>query len=88
VRELFGNGISSLQMKKRNFFWRYRSSKHWLEVFGACFGPIITTLKTLDPAARERFSSDLLTLVEQANQANDGTLVVPAQYLEVIAVRR
>lgn len=88
VRELFGDGITSLQMTKRNFFWRYRSSQHWLEVFANWFGPVVTVLKTLDPTARERFTRDLITLVEQANLAQDGTLVAPAEYLEVIAVHR
>ncbi|HEU5230419.1 MAG TPA: class I SAM-dependent methyltransferase [Ktedonobacteraceae bacterium] len=87
VRELFGDRVTSLQMKRRNFLWRYRSSQHWLEVFSTCFGPIVTTFKVLDSTHGERFARDLLTMVEQANLAHDGTLVAPAEYLEVIAVR-
>jgi ubiquinone/menaquinone biosynthesis C-methylase UbiE len=88
VRELFADNVTSLEMKRRDFFWRYRSSQHWLEVFRACFGPIVTTFKVLDAASQERFARDLLALVEQANLAQDGTLVVAAQYLEVVAVRK
>ncbi|HZO74892.1 MAG TPA: class I SAM-dependent methyltransferase [Ktedonobacteraceae bacterium] len=88
VRELFGDRVSSLETKKRNFFWRYRSTQHWLEVFSACFGPIVTTFKTLDATNQERFACDLLAIVEQANLAHDGTLVAPAEYLEVVAVRK
>jgi len=88
VRELFGDRVSSLEVKKRNFFWRYRSSQHWLEVFSTCFGPIVTALKALDATNRERFAHDLLMVAEQANLAHDGTLVAPAEYLEVIAVRK
>lgn len=88
VRQLLGEQITSLQMTKRNFFWRYRSSQHWLEVFGTCFGPVVTALKELDAGPREHFTHDLLTMVEQANLANDGTLVAPTEYLEVIATRK
>ncbi len=88
VRELFGDHVTSLRLQKRNFLWRYRSSQHWLEVFSTCFGPIVTTLKTLDSASGERFAHDLLTMVEQANLAHDGTLVAAAEYLEVVAVRK
>lgn len=88
VRTLFAEKVASLQMTKRNFFWRYRSSQHWLEVFGTCFGPVVTALKELDSVRREQFIHDLLAMVEQANLADDGTLVAPTEYLEVIATRK
>jgi ubiquinone/menaquinone biosynthesis C-methylase UbiE len=88
VRELFGEGVVSLQATKRNFLYRYRSVQHWMDLFGAYFGPIVTALRALDPAGQERFSHDLMAGLEQANQARDGTLVAPMEYLEVITVRR
>ena len=88
VRELFGEGITSLQATKRNFMYRYRSVQHWMDLFGAYFGPIVTALRALDPTGQERFTHDLVAGLEQANQASDGTLVAPMEYLEVIAVRR
>ncbi|QBD83128.1 class I SAM-dependent methyltransferase [Ktedonosporobacter rubrisoli] len=88
VRELLGSGVSALHMTRRDFFWRYRSSQHWLEVFGNCFGPIVAALKALEPETRTRFTHDLIALVEQANRAQDGTLVAPAEYLEVVAIRK
>ncbi|HZR41424.1 MAG TPA: class I SAM-dependent methyltransferase [Ktedonobacteraceae bacterium] len=88
VRELLGKGVTSLRTTTRNFLWRYRSSQHWLEIFGTCFGPVVAALKVLDPASRERFTRDLIAMVENANLANDGTLVAPAEYLEVVATRK
>ena len=59
-----------------------------MDLFGAYFGPIVTALRALDPTGQERFSHDMMAGLEQANQASDGTLVAPMEYLEVIAVRR
>ncbi len=88
VRELFGEGVVSLGATKRNFMNRFRSVQHWMDLFGAYFGPIVTALRALDSAGQERFTRDLMAGIEQANQASDGTLVAPMEYLEVIAVRR
>lgn len=88
LRELFGEEIVSIQATKRYFFHRYRSAQHAVEVFCTYYGPVVTTLQSLDSVGRENLRHDLQTVLEQANQANDGTLVAPGGYLEVIAVRR
>lgn len=73
---------------RRNFVFRYRSPEHWLGFFREYFGPTKRTFEAIDAAAQESFAADLLDLVRQANQADDGTLVAPAEYLEVVARRR
>ncbi len=88
VRELFGEEVISIQTKKRYFFHRYRSLQHAMEVTCTYFGPAVTALQALESTARERLSHDILTMFEQANQTSDSTVIVPAEYLEVIAVRR
>ena len=39
-------------------------------------------------AEREALERDLVDFVERFNRADDGTMVVPSDYLEVVAVRR
>jgi ubiquinone/menaquinone biosynthesis C-methylase UbiE len=87
VRELFGAGVTSIETNKRYFFHRYRSLQHAVEVTCNDFGPTVTALQALDPAARAQLSLDMRKMFEQANKATDGTVVVPAEYLEVVAVR-
>lgn len=87
VRELFGNGIASLQVTKRSFFYRYRSIQHWMEVFGTYYGPIVKALQALDATGQHNLRRDLMDLWERYNRATDGTLVAPCDYLEVVAVR-
>lgn len=88
LRELFGDGIASLHTTKRDFVFRYRSASHWLDRFGTSYGPLATTLKSLDALRQEQFSHEVISLLERYNRAKDGTLVVPSEYLEVVATRR
>ena len=88
LRDLFGDGIASLHTKKRDFVFRYRSASHWLDRFGICYGPIAAVLKALDATGQEQFSQEVINLLERHNRATDGTLIVPSEYLEVVATRR
>ncbi|HEY1390015.1 MAG TPA: class I SAM-dependent methyltransferase [Ktedonobacterales bacterium] len=88
LRELFGDGITALQTTKRHFVFRYRSAAHWVEYFAAYYGPFLTTFNALDAAKRDEFSHEVTSLLDSLNQAKDGTLVVPAEYLEAVAIRR
>jgi ubiquinone/menaquinone biosynthesis C-methylase UbiE len=86
--ELFGDGISSLQTTKRHFVFRYRSVAHWMDYFGTYYGPIAIAFQSLDTTGQQRLSQDLMDLLEKYNIAKDGTLVVPAEYLEAVAIKR
>lgn len=88
LRDLFGDGITSLRTTKRDFIFRYRSASHWLDHFGAYYGPMVTTLKALDATRQEQFSREVISLLESYNRAKDGTLTVPSEYLEAVAIRR
>ena len=52
------------------------------------FGPVVIALQSLDPDASERLAQDMRSMFERANIATDGTVMVPAEYLEAIAIRR
>lgn len=88
LRELFGDGIASLQTTTRTFMFRYRSAEHWMEVFGSYYGPIVTALSSLDTAGQQGLTRDIFGLLEKYNTATDGTLVVPGEYLEAVAIKR
>lgn len=87
VRELFGEKVTCLQATTRFFYHRYRSTQHALEV-SCTFGPLAILFKTLEPETCKQLAHDIMALFERANQARDGTLMVPDTYLEVVAVRR
>ncbi|CAA9571222.1 MAG: Methyltransferase type 11 [uncultured Thermomicrobiales bacterium] len=88
VTTLLGSGIGNLAIKRRHFTFRYLSPEHWLAYFRTHFGPIERAFAGLDRDGQEAFAADLLGVVARFNRANDGTLVAPAEYLEVVATHR
>jgi SAM-dependent methyltransferase len=88
IRELFGDEIASLRVKKLYFLHRYASLEHAVQTTCNDFGPTVLVLQMLAPTTREQLFEDMRNLFARANKATDGTVVVPAEYLEVIAVRR
>ena len=88
IRELFGDGVASLRMTRENFVWRFTSAEHFLELFRSYYGPVLKAFGALDEAGQAALASDLLDGVKRyAKTQDDGTLLVPAEYLEVVAVK-
>jgi len=88
ITELFGAEAASIDARKREFMFRYRSPQHWMDVFKTFYGPLLKTFAALKPDAQEELHDDLLDLIERLNRAKDGTMVVPSEYLEVTIVKR
>jgi len=83
---LFGKraGIAAVS---RHFNFRYKSPRHWLEIFRAYYGPVVKAFAALDDDAKEALEADIMTLLETFNTAQDGTLVIPSEYLEVVITK-
>ncbi len=84
---LFGPA-ANVAATSRNFIFRYRSPLHWLDTFRDFYGPVVKAFAAIEPAAREALAAELLALVERFNEAKDGTVVVPGEYLEVVITRK
>jgi SAM-dependent methyltransferase len=88
LRELFGEEVVAFQARKQSFLHRYRSIQHAVEVTCKDLGSVVMALEALDPISRKGLIQDVQSIFEQANQASDGSVIVAAEYLEVVAVRR
>jgi len=88
LQNCLGPKSSSLQMASRHFVFRYQSPQHWLDLFATYYGPVLKAYEALDKAAGAKLSGDLLSLIRQFNRAEDGTMVVPSEYLEVVAIKQ
>jgi ubiquinone/menaquinone biosynthesis C-methylase UbiE len=88
LRELFGDAVASMQITRRSALFRYRSSRHWIEVFSTYFGPVMRTLEALDEERRRAYLSDLDATLNRFNCSGDDTLVLRADYLEVVMTRK
>lgn len=83
LEEMFG-GQASIEASSRMYNFRYRSPTHWLEVFSTWYGPVHKAFEALPQAGKAALEEDFLALIGRFNQAKDGTMVVPAEYLEVV----
>jgi ubiquinone/menaquinone biosynthesis C-methylase UbiE len=68
----------------RHFVFRYKSPRHWVETFRTYYGPLVKAFGAINAEARDALESELYTLIDQFNDAEDGSLVVPSEYLEVV----
>jgi ubiquinone/menaquinone biosynthesis C-methylase UbiE len=84
---LFGSKAAAA-VESKNFVFRYKSPKHWVEIFRSYYGPVVKAFAAIEPEAREALEADLYALLDKFNVAEDGTLVVPSEYLEVVITKR
>lgn len=88
LRELLGDGLADLQTNRRQCMLRARSAHAWLDHYRQTFGPVIRTFAALDSGQQDELAEALVAQIDRENMATDGTLKVPLDYLEVVAVRR
>jgi SAM-dependent methyltransferase len=88
LEELLGAGVASLRATRQHFVWRFASAQHYLDLFRTYYGPTVKAFEALDEAGQRALARDLTEAVQRFNRSDDGTLLVPSEYLEVVAVKR
>jgi SAM-dependent methyltransferase len=85
---LFGGAAAQIRTTPRDFMFRYRSASHFVDVFRTWYGPVHKAFAALPAESQARLDADLHDLIAQFNEGGDGTMVVPAEYLEVLVTKR
>jgi len=88
LQEMFGPAARAIDATSRWFAFRYRSPEHFLDVFKTFYGPTLKAFAALPPQGQTALRDDILALVSRFNRADDGTMVVPSEYLEVVVQRK
>ncbi|RLM52900.1 SAM-dependent methyltransferase, partial [Halobellus sp. Atlit-31R] len=88
LRQLFGAEAASIRAQPRTFNFRYASPAHMIQIFRDYYGPVFKAFGALDAAGRQALEQDLTALIAGANTAGEGALVVPAEYLDAIIIKR
>jgi hypothetical protein len=70
------------------FTFRYRSPQHCLDVFKTFYGPMLKAYGALDASGQASLTRDLRDRTAGFNRADDGTVVVRSEYLEVVVTKR
>jgi ubiquinone/menaquinone biosynthesis C-methylase UbiE len=88
ITEMFGTMASSIEAERRNFVFRYRSPEHFVDIFRNYYGPMLKAFSALDETNQQGLRNDLLALIGRMNRAEDGTMVVPSEYLQIVITKR
>jgi ubiquinone/menaquinone biosynthesis C-methylase UbiE len=87
MEEMFGPRASSIHSKPMSFTFRYRSAKHFMEVFRTYYGPLLKAFSALDTSGQMALESDVMAVIARMNRAGDGSMIVQSDYLEVVITR-
>jgi SAM-dependent methyltransferase len=87
VDDWFGDA-TDIVITERNFVFRYPSAEHWVDMWRTIYGPLQKAFDSLDPQKQAALAADLAALIGSMNVADDGTMVVPSKYLEIVATKR
>lgn len=88
LHALFGTDVTALQVVPRHYSFRYRSVEHWLDVFRTTYGPMIKAFAALDGEGQRELEADLRALAARYDRGDSAGMVVPSEYLRVVATRR
>ena len=88
LEELLGDATERIELFHRSFIFRYPSVDHYLGILREHLGPTRETFRSLDPEGRESLTRDVVNLIGRFNRSGDETVILPSDYVEVVASRR
>lgn len=88
VRALLGERAAEISLQTRVFKFRYRSAKHFIEIFRTWYGPVHKAFASLSADKAAALNDDLESLLNGMNIAGPESLIVPSEYLEIVVTRR
>lgn len=89
VRTLFAGAELDLEFERTTTPFDFDSAEHWVSFMETCYGPLLK--------ARERLTAEgvwdecrqaIVDMMERRNESEDGRLLVPSEYLVVLARKR
>ena len=87
LEELFG-AYGSVEACRKRVALRARTPMDWVDKLRAGYAPVLKAFAQLDASRQKALRSELLELVTKFNRAKDSTMLVDAEYLEVVVTRR
>ena len=77
-----------MRVERRAFAFRYPSPTAYIDYWRRFYGPTMKAFEAVGEAGSPALEADLLDLIGRFNRADDGTMIVPSEYLEVVMVKR
>ena len=90
VDELLGRSVTSMGARLSIHTFRHESAQAYVDFFRTHYGPTLKAFESLpDDDARAALEADLVDLVRRWDRygGDGGPVAVPAEYLEILAIR-
>lgn len=84
LNNLFGHSAAAMHVERKLFQFRYASAEHFIEVFRDFYGPTHKAFGSLDAAKQDALTRDMMELLAAHDRGAGRSLVVPAEYVEVV----
>jgi SAM-dependent methyltransferase len=88
LAELFGPDATDIRIERRHYAFRAASPRDFIAYWVRFYGPILKAFEAVGEGGRPALEADLLALIDSFNRADDGTMVVPSEYLEAVVTVR
>jgi ubiquinone/menaquinone biosynthesis C-methylase UbiE len=88
LRELFSDSSFELRSEKRHYVFRETSPRAYVDFWRRYYGPTLKAFDAVGESGRGALEGDVLELIARFNRADDGTMIVPSEYLEAVIVKR
>ena len=88
LAKLFGDNIASLCVVPRSVIYRFRSPEAYVGALQIGLGPFMCRMATLSSDRQEMYRRDLVEALGDYNRSGDETLVLPFDYIEMVAAKR
>ena len=80
-------GDCDLDVARRTFAFRFRSSGEFFETLKMFYGPVVKAWASLDNLGQTSLRTQLTRLADDHNRNEDRALTIDAEYLQVVATR-
>jgi ubiquinone/menaquinone biosynthesis C-methylase UbiE len=87
LARLFG-AYGRIESMVKKVAFRARTPAEWVDRFRSSYAPVLKSFAKLDAERQRALRGDLLELVARFNRSKNGSMVVDAEYLEVVITRR
>ncbi len=89
LRDLFGDGIASLEVTERTFTFRFRSAEAFVDFFRLWYGPTVKAFAARRGRRRATRSSATSSPSSRGiDRLGPGAVAIPATYTEAVAIKR
>jgi ubiquinone/menaquinone biosynthesis C-methylase UbiE len=87
LEELF-SAYGSIELSTKQIAFRARTPMDWVDKLRSSYLPVLRVFALLDAAGQKSLRGALLELVESFNRVKDSSMLVDAEYLEIVVQRR